>query len=239
MATQENVPEGENLGEGEGEVNEVPPTKILSEQQIEQVWNSSSPLQDLFGIYSLYFNPSNDPEYSIVDDNKIKFLSEFQIYNLIFLKNDLKLEYSQIVYVMDLLWNLLAINQDGTINDQAISAQGNFQDALNSKFEELKIELIAIAKQGVLGKDQIRSIMGYMKSGYFKHFRLIDYVIRNSQLPTLKGITLFHDEPLIQTDLDQAKELVEEPPMITHNEGEGEADAEMQPQDQEAAEGMN
>lgn len=37
---------------------------------------------------------------------------------------------------------------------------GNFQAALNSKFEELKSELIDKAKQGVLTKDQIRQIMG-------------------------------------------------------------------------------
>lgn len=200
--------------------------KIIQSEQIDQIWNTEDPLEFVYEIYTSYFNPSHSHEYDLVDDNTIKFLSEFQIYNLIFCKNDLKLNDDQCAEVLDILWCLLAVNQDGTMQDHSVPAEGNLQEALTCKFEELKTDLIDRAKQGIFNKDEIKQIMSYMKSGYFKHFRLIDFVLRNKQLPTMKHITLFHDEPLAESALDNAKEIVDEP-MIPKAEGEAEQDDEI------------
>lgn len=199
--------------------------KILSVDHIDQIWNAKNPLADLFHVYTSFFNPSMSHDYWQVDDNKIKFLAEFQIYNLIFCKNDLKLSDEETWEVLDIMWNLLAFNQDGTIQDHSVSAQESFNEALTGKFDELKNELIARAKQGILTKDQIKLIMTYMKSGYFKHFRLVDFVLRNSQHSKVKTITLFHDEPIKMSSLNNAKEIIEEP-SHPQREAEGEYDAE-------------
>ena len=239
MASQEQLPEGENAGEGEDQTLEAQDTRLLSASQIDQIWNSDDPLQELFDIFTSYFNPTHDHEYDNVDDDKINFLAEFQIYNLIFLKNDLKLEDYQIAHILDILWNLLAVNQDGSISDESIWAQGNYDQALNSKMDEIKVGLIDKLKAGILTKEQVLAIMGYMKTGYFKHFRLIDFWLRNRQQSTIKSITLFHDEPLTTGNLDGAQEIVEEEPIQHHQEGEADQDAEMQPEmeNQEAVEG--
>lgn len=208
--------------EGEGEPMRQ---KLITTEDISPLWDSEDPLTELFEIYSSFFNPSHDPEYEVVDDNKIKIIAEFQIYNMIFCKNDMKLNDSQTAEVLDLLWNMLSFNQDGTMYDGSIPAEGNFQNALSNKFEELKCELIERAKQGVLSKDQIKLVMNYMRNGYFKHFRLIDFVLRNRQLRTYKNITLFHDDVIHEGALDNAKEHIDEP-FIPRHEGEGEGDDE-------------
>ena len=199
--------------------------KILATEDITPLWESEDPLTELFNIYSSFFNPSHDPEYEVVDDNKIKLIAEFQIYNMIFCKNDLKLGDSQTAEVLHLLWNMLSFNQDGTMYDGSIPTEGNFQNALSNKFEELKYELIERAKQDVLTKDQIKLVMNYMRNGYFKHFRLIDFVLRNRQLRTYKNVTLFHDDVVHEGALDKAKEIVEEA-LIPRHEGEGEGEGE-------------
>uniref|UniRef100_A0A7S3KH06 Uncharacterized protein n=1 Tax=Euplotes crassus TaxID=5936 RepID=A0A7S3KH06_EUPCR len=102
--------------------------------------------------------------------------------------------------------------------DHSVIAEGELQKALTSKFEELKIALIDKAKAGVLSKDQIKSIMTFMKSGYFKHFRLIDFVLRNRQQSTWKQIKLFHNSTLSAPCLDDAKEIIDQPLQV---EGEG------------------
>ena len=141
--------------EGEQEQVEAQVNKLILPEHIAPIWDSEDPLADMFDLYSSFFNPSHDPEYEVVDDNKIKIIAEFQIYNLIFCKNDLKLNDAQIAVVLDLMWTLLAINQDGTMYDGSMPSEGNFQAALSNKFEELKFELIERAKQGVLSKDHI------------------------------------------------------------------------------------
>ena len=220
-----NRSQAEGEGHNEEGLEQTQEVNLVPGDMVGQIWNSQDPLTDLFEVYSSFFNPSHDPEYDVVDDNEIMFLAEFQIYNMIFCKNDLKLDDNQTSEVLNVMWHLLAINQDGSIQDHSLPAEGNFQEALNNKFEELRVALISLAKQGVLNKDQLKHIMTYMKSGYFKHFRLIDFVLRNRQLPTMKHITLFHDEPLIQKHLDTAKEIVDEP-MYPAREGEGELEAE-------------
>lgn len=78
-----------------------------------------------------------------------------------------------------------------------------------------------------------------MKSGYFKHFRLIDFVLRNNQMPTFKNITLFHDEPLKMPSLDFAKEVVDEDDMrFTHHDGEGDMDMHHEGEYYDGNEGM-
>lgn len=195
--------------------------KLIVAEQIDELWNASDPLTHLFELYTGYFNPEHDHEYDVVDDNTIRFLAEFQIYNLIFCKNDLKLDNNQTAEVLDLLWCLLAVNQDGTLQDHSIPVEDNFQEALTARFAELRDSLIELAKAGILSKDQIKSIMAYMKTGYFKHLRLVDFVLRNRQMPALKQITLFNDLPLTQPSLDNAKEILDEVPH-NHEEGEGE-----------------
>ena len=202
----------------EEEEEEPEPQNLINPEQVETIWNAEDPLNELFQLYTTFFNPEHDDEYDVVDDNKIKFIAEFQIYNLIFCKNDLHLDNKQTSEVLEMLWNLLAINQDGTIQDHSLPAEQGFQEAMNSKFEELKNELIEKAKSGILSKENIKAIMLNMKTGYFKHFRLIDFVIRNKQYPTFKKIRLFYDKPLTSGNLDGANEIIEEPSVSPEDE---------------------
>ena len=222
MAKKEPAKEKEEEIQGEGEeMDQTPlPQNMITPDQVEEIWNANDPLKDLFDLYTNFFNPEHSDEYDQVDDNKIKIIAEFQIYNLIFLKNDIKLDNSQISEVLELLWGLLAINKDGTIQDHSVPAEGGFQEALNSKFEEVKIALINKAKEGILSKENIKSIMASMKCGYFKHFRLIDFVLRNQQSSTLKKITLFYNNTKISLNLDEAKEIIEKAEEGEDAEGE-------------------
>lgn len=208
--------------EVEDQHNDSQPHKLISDIQVDLIWNSPDPVQEIFEIFTSFFNPEHDPEFEQVDDNTIRFLAEFQIYNLIFLKNDLKLQNDQIALILDMLWNILGVTQDGSLYDGSIPAEGNFHNAISDKFEEVKNHLVHIAKQGILSKEQIKEIMNFLKLGYFKNFRLIDFVLRNRQMPTVKNIVLFHDEPIRENSLDQAKEVVDEQQMNQHYEGEGE-----------------
>lgn len=222
--SQKSQVDGEHA-EGESQMHDQnqEDQKVISENDVESIWNSEDPLKEMFDLFTTFFNPNHSHDFEQVDDNKIHFLAEFQIYNMIFLKNDLKLGNVETAEVLQILWSLLGLNQDGTNQDESAKAEGNYERALNYNFDIFKSELISRAKQGILTKDQIIQIMTYMKSGYFKHFRLIDFVLRNRQFSTLKTITLFADEPMKVGNLDLAKEEVEEP-TPSRNEGEGEAD---------------
>mmetsp|Transcript_26990 Transcript_26990/g.26912 ORF Transcript_26990/g.26912 Transcript_26990/m.26912 type:complete len:94 (+) Transcript_26990:29-310(+) len=88
-AVKEEEPE-DVVGEVEEPQEPTGPQNLISPSQVASIWESQDPLDDLFKIYTLFFNPTLSDDYDTVDDNKIKLLAEFQLYNLIFCKNDLK-----------------------------------------------------------------------------------------------------------------------------------------------------
>jgi len=54
---------------------------------------------------------------------------------------------------------------------------------------------------------QLKKIVEYSKNGYFKHFRLFDYVLNNKQLCEVKKVSIYQETPMFSPPLNEAMEI--------------------------------
>ena len=66
-----------------------------------------------------------------MDYNELNILADYQIYNLLFAKNELLMDDEKASYFMDVFWKLLGIKDDWTKEEDQISASTDFEGALN------------------------------------------------------------------------------------------------------------
>ena len=93
--------------------------------------------------------------------NEINILSEYQVYNLIFAKQELLLDDRLCAYFLEVMWRLLEINNDGSPSDSRVPAAEDFKHALDHKFALLRNLLLNTfspagpgkAKEAVFAKD--------------------------------------------------------------------------------------
>jgi len=124
------------------------------------------------------FNPENRIEEEKMDYNELNILAEFQIYNLLFAKNELLLEDEPTSYLLEVFWKLLGIsNQGDKIESQ--KAADDLGTALDAKWGSFKQSMMERVQAGTFGKDQLKKIVEYARNGYFRHFRLFDFVLNN------------------------------------------------------------
>jgi hypothetical protein len=68
--------------------------------------------EDLINIFQQYFKPKSSIEQMKVEYNEINIFAEFQLYNLIFAKNELLFDNYKTAVMLNLFWKLLEFSVD-------------------------------------------------------------------------------------------------------------------------------
>eukprot|EP00347_Sterkiella_histriomuscorum_P011400 403372601 len=110
---------------------------ILKPTNIAKIWDSSHMKEDLILIFQEYFKPKSSIEQEKVEYNEINIFSEYQLYNLIYAKNELLLSNYKCAVLLDKFWQLLEFNPDGN------------QKGPNYEEDEMRGSRIGTANSGI------------------------------------------------------------------------------------------
>lgn len=196
---------------------DLPPPKecdsfIITPSLVNSLWHASRPIENLIELYQKTFNPENRIDDEKLDYNELKIISDFQVYNLIFAKKELLLDDEKTSYLLEVFWTLLGIMRNGEKVD-SIKAADNFNQALELKYKNFQGMLVQRVKEGMFSTVQLKQIVEYAKNGYFKHFRLFDFVLNNKQLCEIKKISIYQETPMFSPPLSEAMEIKPDQPL--------------------------
>ena len=86
---------------------------ILKPSHIHKVWEGTRMKEDLIEIFQEHFKPKSSIEQMKVEYNEINIFAEFQLFNLIFAKNELLFDDIKAAVLLNIFWTLLEFNPDG------------------------------------------------------------------------------------------------------------------------------
>ena len=86
---------------------------------------------ELFSIYHEYFKPKSSLEPEKVEYNEKNFFSEFQLYNLVFSKNDLLFDDYKSAILLNVFWRLLEFSVPDSNNSPRNSPTKHLEVPLN------------------------------------------------------------------------------------------------------------
>ncbi len=86
-------------------------TFIIKPSSIKKVWGAGSNMkEEIFNVFYEHFKPKSSLEPERVEYNEMNIFSEFQLYNLVFAKNELLLDDYKSAMLVNLFWRLLEFN---------------------------------------------------------------------------------------------------------------------------------
>ncbi len=143
--------------------------------------------------------------------------------------------------MLEVFWKLLGITNTG--ESEGSRASDDIEGALSI----FKTNLMQRVTDGTFTKEQCKKIIEYSRKGYFRHFRLFDYVLNNKQLSDVKRVTLFQELPMTAGPLNEAMDIqppaeeeeqeeVKSPDEEAAAEGEGAEEADKAPNEGEESE---
>ena len=194
---------------------------LITPAVVKELWDSSRPKSMLIEYYQKCFKPKNPLEDEPMEYNELNIISEFQISNLVFAKNELLLDDIQSSYLLELFWNLLPIDNQGM---RKLNASHNSAD-YKQVFDTM---LIQRYRQGVFDNKDQTQILKIAKHAnlFFKHFLLYDYVLNNTKLWDVKKIMIPKEKPKIAPNLNEALSLlVKNETEPDEDDAEGEIDS--------------
>lgn len=111
---------------------------MLRPSTIRDIWKNSKVKNAMFNYMTDYFKPRSSYEPERVEYNALNILTEYQVYNLEFAKNELHLTDFQSALVLDLFWRLLEFDPDADssvrgeviVNSQQRLEQPSHEDSI-------------------------------------------------------------------------------------------------------------
>ena len=85
---------------------------VFKPSDVRDIWASSRVKDELVKFFQELYKPASQYEQEKVEYNKINILSEYQLYNLTFCKNELMLDDFKTAAVLDIMWKLLEFDPD-------------------------------------------------------------------------------------------------------------------------------
>lgn len=80
---------------------------ILSPVDVRRIFNAPRPKEELVKFFQELYKPKSQFEQERVEYNQINILADYQMYNMIFAKNELMYDDIQAAVLLDILWRLL------------------------------------------------------------------------------------------------------------------------------------
>ena len=85
---------------------------VLKPSDIQRVWKSPRMKDELVKFFQELYKPASQFEQEKVEYNQINILAEYQLYNIIYAKNELLFDDYKVSVVLDIFWKLLEFNPD-------------------------------------------------------------------------------------------------------------------------------
>jgi len=92
---------------------------MIRPSQVRDIWRNSKSKNAMFTFMCEHFKPRTQYEPERVEYNALNILSEYQVYNLEYCKNELCLTDVQTSLVLDLFWSLLEFDPDEKVKGAA------------------------------------------------------------------------------------------------------------------------
>lgn len=135
------------------------------------------------------------------ESNELRWMADFIINNLVFIKQTLKVSQSEkIASLLQLLWATLDIMHPDA---------DSIDSALSSRYEILHGGIQKLFEQGKMTKDEARQLLEYTRRTLFGHLHLYLTCMRlRKQEKQKKCVQVMVEMPQFATDLDSCKEIV-------------------------------
>ena len=85
---------------------------MIKPSNITAIWSTFKVKKNMLDYMQWYFRPKNSYDPERVDYNALNILSEYQTYNLEFVRNELDFNDEQSANVLDVFWKLLEFDPD-------------------------------------------------------------------------------------------------------------------------------
>lgn len=96
---------------------------ILKPSDVTRTWKAARMKEELIEFFQELYKPASQYEEEKVEYNQITILAEYQMYNMIYAKNELMFDDFKISVVLDIFWKLLEFNpEDYSTKKSKISA---------------------------------------------------------------------------------------------------------------------
>ena len=176
---------------------------IYTEQSVSTFLGSNN-IRDTLINYLIKYYDQNDLSNKY-DYNELLMIVDFQIFNIVFAKEDLKLNNEQIALLLNIFSKLIEFSNFKDFSNESFLVQQEL------KMSELKkiIESFSIQdppnKILVFTIDQVEKIMNYVNNIYIKNFKLYYTTFNYKQKVVTKPIRFTIDPPPILLSSANAK----------------------------------
>ena len=190
---------------------------ILTEYCIEEMWKAENPKDFFIDFITKYL--IREDLLKNFNNNDLSILAEFQLFNLIFAKEQLHLDNKHSMILLNILWELTKNN-----NGKYRKSPGNYKKNRENDYEVFKELLMKHCVENppeglkYFQPDQLKLILDYAQEGYFNHFQLYQYVDQNLQSEKEIQVIVYIDIPIETAPLAEAKFLGTEKSIIQDEE---------------------
>lgn len=134
------------------------------------------------------------------ENNELKWIADFVVNNLVFVKTTLKLSNAKTeAEVLQLLWETLDL----------FGPDQDVESAIQSRYKILREGLTRLNLEGSISKDDAKDLLEYTRRTIFGHLQLFLACIRmGKQEKRVKRVKVMIETPQFLTDLDSCKEIV-------------------------------
>jgi hypothetical protein len=188
----------------------------LNKYCVEEAWKHPQPKEFITQyIIKLFKQREILSNYESIE---ITIIAEFHLYNLIFAKEQLELDDSKAVVLMNIFWVLLMHNNPFYFKKidilQEYDEEMKKEFLSHKSFEDDMAEFRKVLSNHCIDNPpsqtkyfepvEIKQILEYVKSGYFMHYNLYKSILLNKQKNEEYKITAYVDEPIRLRPLSEA-----------------------------------
>ena len=190
---------------------------IVRPDNLEQLWEAADPnqaAQELIMQHIEDYEEVCNEDWHTWDDyearfeaNELKWIADFLLHSLVFIKSDLKIsDYDKVSHVLQVLWKTLDL-----LTEQN---EGDLQTATENRFTLLKVGVERLFTEQILNKEQVQQLLKYAKTTIFGHLQLyLTCMSIKKQQSTVKRVQIFTETPQVAEmgDLESScKEILEQ-----------------------------
>ena len=172
---------------------------LIKPDQIQKVWEASDPCAAVKKLVLDHIEEwsettgqdwrSWDQNENRFEQNELKWIADYNIRNLCFIKSDLGiLDHDTVAHIMQVLWKTLdLLNVDPPLD---------LTEATANRFEIIHMGLKRIFEERIINKDQVKKVLDYAKKTIFGHMQLyLACIGRKKQATRIKKVEIFAELP--------------------------------------------
>ena len=191
---------------------------LVKPEQVDELWSDPSPNEHAQRLILAHVEDvseqtgedwrSWDENEDRFEPNELKWIADFVVRNLVFIRTDLKVsEPDSVSHLMQVLWLTLDLLNKST------TPTSDLGQAQQSRFIQLKTGLKRLFDQKIINKDQVQKVLDYTKRTVFGHLQLyLACIGAKKQVTRVKRVEIFTEMPQMSEvgDLEcECREILE------------------------------